>query len=140
MSLLISSAKPRQKESYPRLIKQLWSVNAYVRENAVRDLGTPGKKAIPELIKALRSTNQFTREAGTRVLAQIGKLAVPEVVKLLKDRMSYVRQTAAYTLGIMYEKTIDAERALKIALNDKDIDVRKEAEISLREYGFFQNP
>lgn len=127
-----------------KLIKDLDSGSTYVREQAVKELGTIGnKRAVEPLIYALRDTDLNVRITALAALGAIGfdpwssrviadERAVEAVIRALKDEDVYIRKGAANIIEWIGEPAVEP---LIKALKDADEDIRGGAADALGKIG-----
>ena len=106
--------------------------------DAARALGAVGDhKAVPTLAKAIADRDSSVRKAAARALADIGKPAVPGLIRLLKHKNWHVRLLAAWGLGEIEDRR--AIPALRKALKDRNLQIRRTAEQALRAMNAYDN-
>jgi hypothetical protein len=97
--------------------------------------GACGKeKSTDELVADLKGTQGRDRIVAVRLLPHHkGDAAkvVPALIEALKDQDEGIRQDAAIGLGTFGELAKDAIPALQAAQHDRDVRVRKAAEVAL---------
>ena len=98
---------------------------------------TPAADPVPEdalvrrLIDALKDTDPDVRLNLTAALAKIGPAAVEPLVTALKDSLPERRAGAAQALGQIGAGAKAALPQLLDALDDKDLDVRRQASFAV---------
>jgi HEAT repeat protein len=106
-----------------------------VRIAAVTALGGMGSStshAISALVDALNNDSDAVRDAASEALSKLGRAAVPALIAALKSPHIYQRAWAVQALGRINPIPTNAERALRLALNDKSEIVKNEAAAALK--------
>ena len=96
--------------------------------------GCGKEKSTDELVADLKGTQGRDRIVAVRLLPQHkGDAAkvVPALIEALKDKDEGIRQDAAIGLGVFGELAKDAIPSLQVAQHDRDVRVRKAAEVAL---------
>jgi HEAT repeat protein len=86
---------------------------------------------VRRLIDALKDPDPDVRQNLAAALAKIGPAAVESLVAALRDSVADRRAGAAYTLGQMGSPARSAMPALLDALDDRDLDVRRQASFAV---------
>jgi HEAT repeat protein len=81
---------------------------------------------VRRLIEALKDADPDVRQNLAAALAKIGPTAVEPLVAALKDPLAERRAGAAYALGLIGPAARAALPKLLDALDDKDLDVRRQ--------------
>jgi len=97
--------------------------------------GAFAKTAIPKLIDALGDDSGLVHSTTVSTLADYGSPAVPALVAALKRPEASVRAGAAWALGGVRPKPVEAIPALLDLLNDKAPEAREAAAHSLGRIG-----
>ncbi|MGB8261648.1 MAG: HEAT repeat domain-containing protein [Terracidiphilus sp.] len=119
---------------FDNLIAALWfsGICDHEQARAVEALGYTGDpRAVTNLVRALRGAVKPTRRAIAKALGRLGQPAIEQLLAELGDARPIVRLHAAEALGRI--GAASAGDALnRLAGQDKDYEVRAEAEASLR--------
>jgi hypothetical protein len=89
----------------------------------------------PQAVTVLLKTLGNRQYSATDEIAKIGNPAVPGLTAALKSPNLYVREDAVATLAKITPISIEAKRALMLALKDKSLDVRSAAASALQNAG-----
>jgi HEAT repeat protein len=121
---------PKDTIAVPALIEALQDEDAGVRQSAAASLGQFGLQAnlvIPALALALEDRATDVRSAAASALARIG--AVPTLAAVLSNSGSVEARCAAVQslIAASGDDTPSVLSALRMALEDKDVRVRREA-------------
>jgi len=105
-----------------------------VRVEAARSL-IAVRPPCPQAVTVLLKTLGNRQYSATDEIAKIGNPAVPGLTAALKSPNLYVREDAVATLAKITPISIEAKRALMLALKDKSLDVRSAAASALQNAG-----
>jgi HEAT repeat protein len=134
----IAGCLDNRGKDLPQLVEDLSQSDPDARYTAVKSLGGMGadaKDAVPAMIARLKDTDPNVRLAAAYALGKLGHTAapaVPALIAALDDPKQDVRYAAVYSLPALGPDATRAWTALqKVANQDKDASVRKEATKSL---------
>lgn len=99
---------------------------------ALGGLGSTNPRAISALVRVLNDDSEPLRDAASAALDKLGRAAVPALIAALKSPHLYQRAWAVQALGGIKPMPTSAERALRLALNDKSEIVKNEAAGALK--------
>jgi HEAT repeat protein len=99
---------------------------------ALGGLGSTNPRAISALVRVLNDDSEPLRDAASAALGKLGRAAVPALIAALKSPHIYQRAWAVQALGGIKPMPANAERALRLALNDKSEIVKNEATVALK--------
>jgi len=117
------------------LFKTLNSMSCNTRRAACRALGKIGDtRAITPLIRVLGDEDPGVRREAVQALTCHGMPLTQALIKALEDKSPVVRANAALVLGHIKDATA-ADRLVGL-LEDKDMDVRKTAAVTLESRGW----
>ncbi len=124
----------RVAEAAGPLAEALADPSAAVREAAAAALvRIGGQEAVRAVLPALRSESAPVRNAACMILAQLGTEAAAALEELLDDDSKDVRLFAVDVLARI--RSPAAEKALRAALEDRDVNVAAAAAAALGEIG-----
>ena len=120
---LESASEP---EVLDKIILKLDDDDIQVRGEAFSSLVLNKNKISNFLIKNLKSTSKNIRGFSLLVLANRNEVeAIPEIIKMVEDERSMVRTCAIGALSFL--KARDAKEVFLKSINDKSLEVRKNA-------------
>ncbi len=90
-------------------------------------LGQRNKELVPALIKALQDTDQEVAHDAATVLGILGSDAVPALIEALQAKDKTLRGRAAMALGKLRSADESAVNALLKAMEDEEVEVRRQA-------------
>jgi len=116
----------------PSLIPLLQDEATNVRLAVAQSLGsfTDDPRVLEPLVSALRD-QKTSRMAATSLARSRNPRLVPRMIELLKDPSPSVRERAAWVLGFKHKRAV--VKALRAALQDRDVGVRQAAANALDE-------
>ena len=126
----------------PDLVTALSDFDVNVQWAAIQALRVKGNKAVPELIYMLEYDDDTLTPNILKTFAEIGneaKGAVNNLLVILKHENSQYRALAAEALGEIGEPSKQVISSLESLKNDKDRNVIKTVEWSLKELQMIQN-
>ena len=126
----------------PDLVTALSDFDVNVQWAAIQALRVKGNKAVPELIYMLEYDDDSLTPNILKTFAEIGneaKGAVNNLLVILKHENSQYRALAAEALGEIGEPSKQVISSLESLKNDKDRNVIKTVEWSLKELQMIQN-
>ena len=126
----------------PDLVTALSDFDVNVQWAAIQALRVKGNKAVPELIYMLEYDDDSLTPNILKTFAEIGneaKGAVNNLLIILKHENSQYRALAAEALGEIGEPSKQVISSLESLKNDKDRNVIKTVEWSLKELQMIQN-
>ena len=85
------------------------------------------KELVPALIKSLRDSDQEVAHAAVTALGNLGGDALPALIEALQAKDKTLRCRAAMALGKLRSADQSAVNALLSALEDEEVEVRREA-------------
>jgi HEAT repeat protein len=116
------------------LLPGLQDINPAVRKSAVDALARLGPSAVAPLREALQDNSAYIRSGAVEALGIIGDANFIDLAPaLLQDESALVRKETAQVLAKSKEESVVP--ALRIALKDKDEEIRKIAEDALEARG-----
>lgn len=111
----------------PWALLGVWRDYAAEHRRALAALGAIGPDALDVLLAALKNPNADVRQQAVGMLGELGyrdrRIILP-LVETLRDPEDVVRQQAGWTLQQLLPDAREMLPGLRLALNDKDADVR----------------